>query len=91
MKMYMRSVERYSSFLLTDKFKVFAHLFLSLDTCQFNLTENFIMRWVFFNYRQENGDSSLHIAARLKNIEICRTLITSGAKADEKNVSLLYI
>ena len=35
---------------------------------------------------QENGETPLHIAVKLKNVEICKILVQGGAKTETKTV-----
>lgn len=42
--------------------------------------------YLYIYFWQESGDGPIHIAARLKNVEICKMLVQSGAKVDSKNV-----
>ena len=38
-------------------------------------------------HMQENGETPLHIAIKLKSVEICKVLVQGGAKTETKTVS----
>ena len=56
--------------------------------CGFCLSTHNKTYFTFLILLQENGETSLHIAVKLRNVEISKMLVQGGAKTETKNVIL---